>query len=235
MDKRKLLGTIIGVLMFAMLIVGATYAWLTLTAEVTNGNYVVGTKHFSINYTGGNDGNEIRATVQTSNATTSNITSATTSGQTTDDGWLAVKASKTAASAPAQEFKINLHINNVTTELDTSTADPDDYKKPLTSKALTYAVCLGDCPTGVALATVSDGIATCGSGVEACGTIDPTLKNTDIVLYTDSVTFNKDGIVLETTYNVYFWLDSETIVSADIGKSFSGYIHASATQGDTPQ
>lgn len=36
MDKRKIIGTIIGVLMFAMLIVGATFAWLTFNATVTN-------------------------------------------------------------------------------------------------------------------------------------------------------------------------------------------------------
>lgn len=36
MDKRKIIGTIIGVIMFALLIVGATYAWLSFTATVTN-------------------------------------------------------------------------------------------------------------------------------------------------------------------------------------------------------
>ena len=36
MDKRKLIGTIIGIIMFAALIVGATYAWLTFTANVIN-------------------------------------------------------------------------------------------------------------------------------------------------------------------------------------------------------
>ena len=36
MDKRKLIGTIIGVMMFAALIVGATYAWLSFAANVTS-------------------------------------------------------------------------------------------------------------------------------------------------------------------------------------------------------
>ena len=62
--------------------------------------------------------------------------------------------------------------------------------------------------------------------------MDPTLKNTSITLYNDTTTFDIDGQVPEKTYNVYFWLDSGTLVAADIGKSFSGYIHASAIQGD---
>ena len=97
--------------------------------------------------------------------------------------------------------------------------------------------------------TVSEGIATCATGVVACGTVDPTLKDTSITLYNDTSSFDKDcdidncniyingdGVVNENdrtkTYNIYFWLDSGTLVAADIGKSFSGYIHASAIQGD---
>lgn len=213
MDKKKLLGTIIGVIMFALLIVGATYAWLTISANVTNGNYTVKTKNFIINYAGGT---AITDTVQTSNATTTNITSASTADASTTDGWLAVTASKTANSAKASDFKINLHITSNT----------------LTTKALTYAVCKGACPTGVALATVSNGTATCASTAITCGTIAANQTNKEVTLYTDTSTFNVDGAVSATTYNVYVWLDAGTIVAADIGKSFSGYIHASATQGD---
>ena len=104
----------------------------------------------------------------------------------------------------------------------------------ITTKALTYAVCQGDCPSSEALATVSDGTATCGTGVIACGTVDPAMRGKDIILYNDTSTFNYDGAVGEKTYNIYFWLDAGTLVAADIGKSFGGYIHASATQGDQP-
>ena len=55
MDKKKLIGTIIGVVMFAMLIVGATYAWLTISATVTNGTYNTGSRNFVIDYTKGTD------------------------------------------------------------------------------------------------------------------------------------------------------------------------------------
>lgn len=212
MDTKKILGTIIGVIMFALLIVGATYAWLTLSATVTNGNYTIGTKNFIINYVGGS---AISSTVQVSGPKISDITSESSASATTD-GWLAVTASKEATSAKASDFTIKLHVNS----------------NALTTKALTYAVCKGACPTTVALATVSSGTATCGTGVTACGTITNGLSNTDVVLYTDTSTFNVDGAVSTTTYNIYFWIDPGTLVAADVNKTFSGYIHASATQGD---
>ena len=213
MDKKKLIGTIIGVLMFAALIAGATFAWLTIAANVTNGNYTATAKNFIINYSGGT---QITETVMLDNATTANITSQTSAGASTADGWLAVTASKEATSAKASKFDVKLHVTS----------------NKLTTKALTWAICKGACPTNVALATVSSGTATCGTGVTNCGTIAAGASNTDIVLYSDTSTFNTDGAVSTTTYNVYVWLDAGTIVTADIGKTFTGYIHASATQGD---
>lgn len=55
MDKRKLIGTIIGVLMFALLIVGATFAWLVLSANVTNSTANGTTLKYTVNYGKGND------------------------------------------------------------------------------------------------------------------------------------------------------------------------------------
>ena len=212
MDKRKFIGTIIGVIMFAALIAGATFAWFTITATTTNGNYTASTKNFIINYTGGKS---ISKVMVTDNATVANITQETDVGQT-DDGWLAVSASKTANSAKASSFAIKLHVNS----------------NALTTKAVTWAICKGACPTTVALATVSSGTATCGSGVTNCGTVAAGASNTDITLYNDTSTFNTDAAVSAQTYNVYVWVDAATTVNADLGKTFSGYIHASATQGD---
>ena len=212
MDKKKLIGTIIGVTLFIALIAGATFAWLTANATTTNGNYTATTKNFIITYAGGT---QINAVKQLSSATTATITSET-SAATEGDGWLAVTASKSANSAKASDFSIKLHVT----------------KNNLTTKAVTYAVCNGACPTGVALATVSSGTATCASGVASCGTIAAGASETEIVLLQDTETFNTDAAVGNTTYNVYFWLDSGTIANADIGKTFSGYIYAWAQQGD---
>ena len=83
------------------------------------------------------------------------------------------------------------------------------------------------------MATVASGTATCGSGVTNCGTI-PAGSRTEVVLYNDTTTFNTDASVSDTTYNVYFWLDNDTLSNndANAGASFAGFIHAEATQAD---
>ena len=54
MDKRKLIGAIIGVTMFALLIVGATFAWLTFNVNVlSNSATTGGSMNFSVNYVKG--------------------------------------------------------------------------------------------------------------------------------------------------------------------------------------
>ena len=53
MDKKKLIGTIIGVAMFAALIAGATFAFLSFTATVTNSTYNGTSMNFLVDYTKG--------------------------------------------------------------------------------------------------------------------------------------------------------------------------------------
>ena len=55
MNQKKLIGTIIGVLLFAVLIAGATFAWFTFSVNVSNGNYNAATGKFSIDYVGGGE------------------------------------------------------------------------------------------------------------------------------------------------------------------------------------
>ena len=219
MNVKKLIGTIIGVTVFIILIAGATFAWLTMQATVNNANYTGVSKDFVINYSGGSAVGNLNQ-VGNSNALTSNITSES-SASTVGDGWLAVTASKEASSAKAANFKIKLKINTNT----------------IASNSLVYAVCHGNCPTNVSLATVSGTTAICGSGVDACGVIQGGYTTTaqdveDVTLFTDTSTFNTDASVATQTYNVYFWLNVDTIGSTDMGANFNGYIYATATQGE---
>lgn len=204
MDKRKLTVTIVGVILFTLLIAGATFAFLLFTTNITNGNYNTKTKDFNIIYKGGTAVSEM---LQTDNPTTSNLSK----------GSLLVTASKTAETAKASSFKINLDITNNT----------------ITTKSIAYAVCKNSCPTDVKLATISGSgtstTATCASGVVACGTISGT---TDITLYDDTETFNTNSAVPTTTYKIYFWVNLATLVETDFDKEFSAKITASATQGD---
>lgn len=53
MNTKKLLGTIIGVMMFAALIAGATFAWLTFGVTVGSNVLTGNTVNFVLNYTAG--------------------------------------------------------------------------------------------------------------------------------------------------------------------------------------
>ena len=204
MDKRKLIGTIIGVTMFAALIAGATFAWLSFTANVTNSTYNATTRNFIITYGGGTT---VSNMLQTKTPTTAVLGSV---GKTT------VSAAKSDKAAPTNSFKLNLTITSNT----------------LATKSIVYAVCKGSCPTGVNLATVSGSgtstTATCGSGVAACGTIYGT---TAVTLHTDTSTFNTSAAA-STTYDIYFWLNPATMTNADIDKKIVATISASATQNE---
>ena len=50
-----MIGTIIGVIAFAVLISGATFAWLTYSVNVTGGTYNGASTNFVVNYTKGTD------------------------------------------------------------------------------------------------------------------------------------------------------------------------------------
>ena len=99
MDKKKLIGTIIGVVAFAALIAGATYAWLTQNATIINGTYNVGTMNFSVTYVKGTDVTNVPAQ---SAPTTSNTRS------------LNVKANKVSGSAPGN---LTIYLNTSSTTL----------------------------------------------------------------------------------------------------------------------
>lgn len=118
MEKKKLIGTIIGVIAFAALIAGATYAWLTFSLGVNNGNYNLGTMNFNVDY-------------QQGTAITSLPT--LTSGDPSTAGSLTVRAKKASNSAPGDlTIYLNTDLNSTSSAL-------------LASGAINYAVCVGTC------------------------------------------------------------------------------------------
>ncbi len=213
MDNKKLIGTIVGVIGFVALIAGATFAWLTINANVTNASVNGTSRNFIITYAGSAQIGGNIPQIASGSATTAAITTAG-SASVANDSWAAVSASKTANSAAAGSFKLMLHLdaNNMTTN------------------SIVYAVCKGACPTTAALATVSNGTATCASGVAACGLITAGATTPDVQLHNDTSTFNTDAAVSTTTYNIYFWANANTVADADMGKGIGGYIYATASQ-----
>lgn len=116
MDKKKLIGTIIGVAMFAALIAGATFAWLTFNVSVTNGTITPSSMNFSVNFTRGTDISDMPILSE---------------GTVSTAKLLTVKAHKVSGSAPG----------NLTIYLNTSSTS----NALITDEAINYAVCVGTC------------------------------------------------------------------------------------------
>lgn len=188
MDKKKLIGTIIGVAAFAALIAGATYAWLTNALTITNGNYSAGSMNFSVNYVKGTNVTKVPIL----NAPTASSFTSSTGGS------LSVTASKLAGSV---DGTLTIKLN---TGSGTSAA-------LLSSGALNYAACIGDCTKKLAEETYH-------------GTVSAT-GEMDLIASTPLT-------ASATVYNVYFWLDPAKVTDTVVGTTFSGYISASAIQTD---
>ena len=206
MNSKKLIGAILGIIAFVALIAGATFAWLSVTANVTN-QYNGTTKNFIINYTRTGDISNLQ---QLSNPTKSQFT--------TSNGKSIVKASKTANSAPSRNFQLIFNITQNT----------------FVTNSVIYAVCKStECPS-TSLATVTPSSITCGGNVSCGKVLAGSLQ--PVTMLIDESTFLTDSAVSEVTYEIYFWIDSNIISNADMnvsgGAQINGNISASATQTD---
>lgn len=124
MNKKKLIGTIIGVIMFGLLMAGATYAWLSFNATVVNAKYNTHTVNYWVNYTKGTDLSDMP--ILSSTATPSNTLSAT------------ITAVKPTGSLVDH---LNIHLTTSTDNILTKDSDDDDDGKYL----INYALCEGTC------------------------------------------------------------------------------------------
>ena len=186
MDRKKLIGTIIGVILFVALIAGATFAWLTFNANVTNGNYNVSTGNFLVDYQGDTELTDIKTL---SNVTAANVA---TSGATK----VTVKAAKKTADSANGTLTVKL-----------TTTSTGDTALDLSSGVLKYSVQVG---TNTASAPQA---------------VPATSSTTALDLTTIDLTSTT-----QTNVTVYFWLDSSILDNDDIGKTYQGYVHASAEQ-----
>ena len=118
MDKKKLVGTIVGVVFFVALIAGATFAWLTFAINVTNNTVSSGTMNFSVSYSNGNG--------SITNVPILGTATPTTASHVT------ITANKVSGSAPG----------NLTLYLNTTTAEINDL---IEDGAIHYAVCVEEC------------------------------------------------------------------------------------------
>ena len=158
MDTKKLIGTIVGVIAFAALIAGATFAYLTLTVNVTNGVYNAKSMHFLVDYTKGTDISAMPAV--NPSPSTSNTTV------------LTVQAGLASGSTPGT---MTIYLN--------TTAASNTY---ITGGYLNYSWCEGTC-SGTDFNDHKGAVSATGRTTIATGiTLSSTVKDYNIYFWTDS-------------------------------------------------
>ena len=208
MNTKKLIGMVIGVILFAALIAGATFAWLSFTANITNATLTGSSRNFTFTYAEGTAISELLPLTQTP------ARNAITSGK----GYVTVSASKAEHTPRASSFKLILNIT--TTEIGVT-------------GLIRYAVCRNATASNCDNAASTTIPSTISDDFVAIGTVNNTTGTQ--ILYNDTQTFTNEG---EATgnYYVYFWIDASLITSANLssaeGKRFAGHIYAEATQGE---
>lgn len=203
MDKKKFIGTVIGVIFFVALIAGATFAWLTLTPTFTNNSVTGGTTNFIVDYTKGSTISGLKIINSSSVATTAMTTAAT--GKTT------VKAYRAANDADG-----NLTIKLITTSSNALVS---------TTGPLRYAVCSGTCTlTGSPVASVTAS----STGLLAKGTVTSTEQQ---LLLSDGIaTTEKSYDIYLWLDQTTIYSNSDTYLPNGTGLTYAGYISASAVQ-----
>lgn len=190
-----MLGGLIGILMFVVLVLGATYAWLNFSANIINGVVNGKTLNYWVNYAKGTDISNIPILVEPTTSTASHVT--------------------LTAQRPDGSLADNITIYLTTTSTNALTTDG----------VVRYVICEGACDesfSGNTINTVtSSGTVSIYSGTLP-GTLHYTKDENNVIIENDTI-----------TYNVYFWLDAETITNDHLNKSYSGYLHAASTQNPT--
>lgn len=159
MDKKKLIGTIIGVVAFAALIAGATYAYLSVAVNIASGTgvYNVQSMHFLVDYTGGSAISTMPKLLASPTASTADV--------------ITVQAGLASGSTPGT---MTIYLN--------TTSSSNTY---ITGEYLNYSWCEGTC-SGTAFNDHKGTVSTTGRTTIATGIVlSSTKKNYNIYLWTD--------------------------------------------------
>ena len=208
MDKKKLIGTIIGVIVFGALVAGATFAWFSYSITFNNENYNFSSAKFSIVYGSGT----AIGKVPSFDGTPSKSDFIDT-GDNATGGHLSVTARTVANSLPGL-ITIYLYTENTTTAA------------LISSGAINYAVCLGD--TEISATPYKGTLPT--TGVIGNQYNLTTIRGTGIDdVINDPLRITSSSV--DKTYNVYIWIDPSKIdESFPDTATYSGYIGAKAEQ-----
>lgn len=222
MDRKKLIGLIIGIILFAALIVGATFAWLTYAINVTNGNYNVETSCFDVNYENGAD---ISGTL--------NMVANPLNGRSTTISMGINEGCNVNAKG-----KIELVINSISSKLYEATTA--HCENTLTLETLLNYSSQTACETNVGQTVTNlTRVWTTESALkyaiyEENFSGEPIIvghinESTGTITLYESFALNVGS---STKYYISIWLDGNIADSQYVNQSFSGYIKASAIQQD---
>ena len=254
--KNKSILLVIAILLVGLSRVGGTYAYLTMTASVTNGNYNTTTTCFNIDYNISNEGSgqDITGTLFPSSGPNSGLSGrvglkVNSSCSTNGIGTLKLHINSTtssslmtSASSYCQDRKTLEPISGITTESACTTAGGrwrgygDAYcENTVTLQRMTEYTTQNDC-------TNNDGIWKSGgsplkyavydnsnaTGVPLSkGYITSTDINTDKTIY--------DNFIIDSNqayYYIFIWIDGYLVDNAVNDLPFSGYVKASADQAN---
>lgn len=217
MDKKKLIGLIIGIILFAALIVGATFAWLTYAINVTNGNYNVETSCFDVNYENGAD---ISGTL--------NMVANPLNGRSTT-----ISIGINEECNIVAKGKIELVINSISSKLyETTTAHCENaltletllnYPNQTGCETVTNLTRVWTTESALKYAIYEENFS--GEPIKV-GRIN---QSTGTIILLDDFQLNVGS---STKYYISIWLDGNIADSQYVNQSFSGYIKASAIQQD---
>ena len=252
--KNKSILLVIAILLVGLSLAGGTYAYLTMAANVTNGNYTTNTTCFNIDYNISNEGSgqDITGTLFPSSGPSGGLSgrvgikvnaSCSTNGLGTLKLHINSSTSSslmTAASSYCQNRKTLEAISGISTEADCNTAGGrwqgygDSFcEDPATLQRMTdYTTenaCTGAGGTwksgGSPLKyAVYDNNAATGAPLSK-GYITSTDINNDKTIYTDFVIDSNQAY-----YYIFIWLDGYLLDNAVNDLPFSGYIKAEANQ-----
>lgn len=222
MDRKKLIGLIIGIILFAALIVGATFAWLTYAINVTNGNYNVETSCFDVNYENGAD---ISGTL--------NMVANPLNGRSTTISMGINEGCNINAKG-----KIELVINSISSKLYEATTAHCENTSTLETLLNYSSQTACETSSGETFTNLTR-VWTTESALkyaiyEENFSGEPIIvghinESTGTITLYESFALNVGS---STKYYISIWLDGNIADSQYVNQSFSGYIKASAIQQD---
>ena len=220
-DKRISKNTIliIIVLLFGLIVVGGTFAWLTTTVNTTNGTYSAVSDCFLIDYT--DNTQTISGTLFPSSGPEKGLTGSVT---------LKVKST----CGVFGKGTLYLHVNNGTNTKFGMTVD-DHCENPNTLVTLPDYQTSSDCAShggtwvsgGTALKFALYDNNDFSSLPLAVGRFNNSIIGIDVPQYS-----NFDITYLPQTYYVYVWLDGYVSDNTYTDLTFDGYFYANASQQD---